>query len=121
VRVASGVVFVSFGVGKFVNHASEAASFRGYGLPDPSLFTDVIGVLELGGGALLLVGLAARLAALFLAGDMVGAIVTSGLLHGETISLTLAPALLLAMIAVLLLGPGQLALDARREGRHDAP
>jgi putative oxidoreductase len=112
VRWASGIVFVSFGAGKFVNHASEASSFESYGLPWPGVFADAIGVLELLGGALLLVGLLTRLAALVLAGDMIGAIVVSGLLRGEAISLTLAPALLVAMAALAVLGPGRLALDS---------
>ena len=34
-RVVSGGVFVVFGVGKFVNHAAELASFKSYGLPVP--------------------------------------------------------------------------------------
>jgi putative oxidoreductase len=81
-RAASAVIFISFGVGKFVNHASESASFRTYGLPVPGAFTLVIGVLELAGGALLLSGLATRPTAALLAADMAGAIVVSGLLHG---------------------------------------
>ncbi len=111
-RCISGVVFITFGAGKFVNHASETSSFRGYGLPSPGLFTGAIGVLELAGGVLLLAGLATRLIALLLAGDMIAAIILSGILHGEAVSLTLAPSLLLAMVALLLWGPGRLSLDA---------
>jgi uncharacterized membrane protein YphA (DoxX/SURF4 family) len=55
----------------------------------------------------LLVGVGARLAALVLAGDMVGAIIVSGIKQGEPISLTLAPALLVVMLAVLAAGPGR--------------
>jgi putative oxidoreductase len=117
-RWASGAVFVAFGAGKFVNHASEASSFQGYGLPWPSLFTDAIGVLELVGGALLIAGLATRVVALLLAGDMIGAIVLSGLLRGETISLTFAPVLLVAMVVLVALGPGRLSLDAELLARR---
>src|SRR5437588_8360938 len=91
-RWTSGAIFVGFGAGKFVNHASEASSFLAYGLPWPSLFTDAIGALELAGGVLLVLGLATRPVALALAGDMIGAIVVSGILRDEEISLTLAPA-----------------------------
>ena len=111
-RWASAAVFVVFGAGKFVNHASEASSFQTYGLPWPGVFTDVIGVLELVGGLLLAVGLATRAVAILLAADMVGAIVVSGVMHGETVSLTLAPALLVAMVVLATLGPGRLSLDA---------
>lgn len=111
-RSASGLVFLAFGAGKFVNHASETSSFQAYGLPWPNLFTGAVGVLELVGGVLLLAGVATRLVALLLAGDMIGAIVVSGILRGETISLTLAPLLLVAMVALAVCGPGRPSLDA---------
>jgi putative oxidoreductase len=117
-RWASGAVFLAFGAGKFVNHTSEASSFHTYGLPWPDAFTDAIGGLELIGGVLLVVGLATRAVAVLLAGDMLGAIIVSGILRDETVSLTLAPALLLAMIALLALGPGRLSLDAERSARR---
>src|ERR1700730_6236235 len=72
-RRTSGAVVLRFGAGKFVNHASEASSFRTYGLPWPNVFTGAIGVLELAGGVLLAVGLATRAVSLLLAGDMIGA------------------------------------------------
>jgi putative oxidoreductase len=117
-RLASGAVFLAFGAGKFANHASEASSFHTYGLPWPNAFTDGIGVLELTGGVLLAVGLATRPVAALLAADMVGAIVVSGILHSESVSLTLAPALLTAMVALLVLGPGRLSLDAELSARR---
>jgi putative oxidoreductase len=116
-RWTSGVIFVSFGAGKFIDHASEASSFQAYGLPSPGVFTDAIGVLELAGGILLLLGLGTRAVAALLAGDMVGAIIVSGLLRDETVSLTLAPALLLAMLVLLALGPSRLSLDRARRRR----
>jgi putative oxidoreductase len=100
-RVASGAVFVAFGAGKFVAHASEVASFKAYGLPGPEVFTIAIGVVELAGGLLLIAGVRLRPAALVLAGDMAGAIVVSGIARGELISLTLAPAQLTAMIVIV--------------------
>jgi putative oxidoreductase len=116
-RWTSGAVFLVFGAGKFVNHASEASSFQAYGLPLPNAFTDAIGALELVGGVLLAVGLATRAVGVLLAGDMIGAIVVSGLLRGETVSLTLAPALLVAMVVLVVLGPGRLSLDASGRAR----
>jgi uncharacterized membrane protein YphA (DoxX/SURF4 family) len=101
VRWAAAIVFVVFGAGKFVNHASELASFRQYAVPAPDAFVYVIGVLEIVGGLLLASGVLVRLAALALAGDMVGAIVVSGLGRGEDLSLTLAPALLVVMIFLI--------------------
>jgi putative oxidoreductase len=104
-RLLAGGVFVAFGLGKFVNHASELASFKTYGLPAPEAFVIVIGVIEVVGGLLLIAGVFTRLAAVVLAGDMIGAIVVSGIAKGELISLTLAPAELVVMLVLLWTGP----------------
>ena len=101
-RVLSGGVFVVFGAGKFVNHSSELASFRTYGVPAPELFVVAVGVIELVGGGLLIANRYVRPAALVLAADMVGAIIVSGIARGEIVSLTVAPAELLAMVALLV-------------------
>jgi putative oxidoreductase len=117
-RLLAGGVFVVFGAGKFVNHASELASFRTYGLPAPEVFVVVVGVIELVGGALLIAGVLVRPAALVLAGNMVGAIIVSGIAKGEPISLTLAPAELVAMLVLLWSGPGAHALGDRLNRRR---
>jgi putative oxidoreductase len=118
VRLIAGGIFVAFGAGKFLNHGSELASFQAYGLPLPDLFVVAVGVLELIGGVALILGLGTRLAAFLLAGDMAAAIVVSGLSLGEIISLTLAPAQLLAMLFLMWTGGGRHALD-RRLGRTE--
>jgi putative oxidoreductase len=100
-RVAAGVVFLVFGIGKFSQHADEVASFDKYGLPSPDAFVYAIGVLEIAGGALLVLGLLTPFVALVMAGDMVAAIALSGIKEGEIISLTLAPALLVIMLVLL--------------------
>jgi putative oxidoreductase len=112
--LVSGGVFVAFGLGKFVGHASELASFKSYGLPAPELFVVAIGVIELVGGALLIAGVWVRVAAFVLAMDMVGAIVVSGLAKGELVSLTVAPAELAAMLMLLRVGPGSRRRNAPR-------
>ncbi len=114
-RLLAGGVFVAFGLGKFVNHPSELASFRAYGLPAPEVFVIVIGVIELIGGVLLIAGLLVRPAALVLAGDMIGAIIVSGIARGEIVSLTLAPAELIAMVVLLWQGPGRYTLGGRTD------
>jgi putative oxidoreductase len=111
VRLASGGVFLAFGLGKFLNHASELASFKSYGLPAPGAFVVAIGAVELVGGLLLIAGVLTRAAAVALAGDMVGAIVVSGVAKGELISLTLAPAELGAVLLLLWTGPGAHSLS----------
>jgi putative oxidoreductase len=109
-RLVSGGLFVAFGAGKFLRHASELASFKTYGLPAPEAIVIVIGVIELIGGLLLIAGLLVRPAALVLAGDMIGAILVSGIAKHELISLTLAPAELAAMLVLLRTGPGRYVL-----------
>jgi putative oxidoreductase len=113
-RLLSGGVFVVFGIGKFVNHGSELASFKTYGLPAPGAFVVVIGLIEVVGGLLLITGVLTRPAALVLAGDMIGAIVVSGIAKSELVSLTLAPAELVAMLVLLWMGPGRYVIDPRR-------
>jgi len=113
-RLVSGGVFVIFGIGKFVSHGSELASFKSYGLPAPEAFVVAIGLIELAGGLLLMTGVLTRPAALLLAGDMIGAILVSGIAKGELISVTLAPAELVAMIVLLWMGPGRYVVDLRR-------
>jgi putative oxidoreductase len=114
VRWVAGAIFVVFGVAKFSDHAHEVDSFESYGLPAPDAFVYLIGALEIGGGLLLIAGLATRLVALAMAGNMIGAIVFSGLGEGEVLpSLTLAPLLLAAMLFLIWVGPGRRALDGR--------
>lgn len=113
VRFVAGLIFVVFGLGKFVAHATEASSFATYGLPYPGAFVYAIGVIELLFGMLLLVGLRTRVAAVVLAGNMVGAIATAGRVEGGVINLGLAPALLVAMLFLLRAGPGRFALERR--------
>jgi putative oxidoreductase len=113
IRWSAGIIFLIFGVGKFANHAAELASFRNYPLPAPGVFVYLVGVVEVVGGLLLVLGLLTRLAAIALAADMVGAIAVSGLGRGEVISLTLAPLLLVAMISLMRLGAGAWSLDPR--------
>jgi len=118
VRWLSGAIFVVFGIGKFSDHSHEVASFESYGLPAPDTFVYLIGLLEVGAGLLLLAGVLTRLAALALAADMVGAIVVSGIGEGEVVpSLTLAPALLIAMLYLVAVGPGGATWSARRRRR----
>jgi uncharacterized membrane protein YphA (DoxX/SURF4 family) len=117
VRIGTGAVLLAFGAGKFTSHGSEVASFHTYGLPAPDAFVYVIGVVEIAGGTLLVLGLATRAASVLLAADMVGAITVSGLGRGEMISLTLAPVLLMAVVFLLWSGPGRLAIDRRLAAR----
>ena len=100
-RLGPAGVFLVFGADEFVNHGRNTRSFVLYGLPDPSAFSYAIGSLEIVGALALISGIALLPAAVALAGDMVGAIVVSGIALGELVSLTLAPAMLVAMLTLI--------------------
>jgi putative oxidoreductase len=113
VRIVTGVLFVTFSLGKFVDHAQESADFDHYGIPAPEFATYLVGTLELLGGILLVVGLCTRPAALLLALNLVGAIATAGRVDGGTFHLGVGPAMLVAMLFLVWAGSGRLALDRR--------
>ncbi|MDQ6806729.1 MAG: DoxX family protein [Actinomycetota bacterium] len=105
VAVVTGVIFILAGLVKFVFHHWELDAFRSFGLPWPSGLEIFAGVLEVVGGVLLLWRRYVVPAAGLLSVTMVVAIGSSGIGHGDVIpSLTLAPALLLAMIYLLARG-----------------
>jgi len=111
VRVVTGVLFVTFSLGKFVDHAAERADFDHYGIPAPDVTTYLVGTLELVGGVLLIVGLFTRPAAVLLALNLVGAIATAGRVDGGTFHLGVAPTMLVAMLFLVWAGCGRLAVD----------
>ena len=112
-RLVAGTIFIAFGIGKFIAYDTELASFEAYGLPWPEGMVYAVGSIEVTGGLLLVLGLLNRPVALILAANMVVAIVVSGIGEGEAISLTLAPALLIAMVMLLRLGPGDRTMSRR--------
>jgi putative oxidoreductase len=120
VRIVTGAVFIGFGQSKFVHHAREARAFDRYGLPDPNVFAYATGTLELALGSALLLGLLTRLAALGLAGNMVGAIATGGRVDGGFVNLGLAPILLVALLFLVWAGGGRWSLDALLAGKLHA-
>jgi uncharacterized membrane protein YphA (DoxX/SURF4 family) len=102
VAVVSGVIFVGAGLVKFVFHHWELHAFRSFGLPWPAVLEIFAGLLETAGGVLLVLRRYVVPVALLLSATMLVAIASSGIGHGDVIpSLTLAPALLLAMIYLL--------------------
>ena len=107
VALLTGVTFVVAGLVKFVFHHWELHAFRSFGLPFPFALEIFAGVLETVGGILLARRRAVVPAASLLGVTMVVAIVSSGIGHGDVIpSLTLAPALLLATMFLVVRGLG---------------
>src|SRR5262245_59236616 len=113
VRIGAGAIFVGFGLSKFTQHGRETRAFDRYGLPDPAVFAYATGTLEIALGAMLVLGLLTRLAALGMAGNMIGAIATGGRVDGGFVNLVLAPILLVAMLFLLRAGGGRWSLDDR--------
>lgn len=102
IAILTGVSFFFAGLVKFVFHHWELHAFRSFGLPWPSALEIVAGVVETIGGVLLVARRAVVPVAVVLGITMVVAIITSGIGHGDVIpSLTLAPALLLAVLYLL--------------------
>ncbi len=101
VRVVAGILFVWFGVPKFTEHAGWVAGFASYGLPGSSLLVYGTGLAEVLGGLALVAGVGVRVVAALLALVMAGAVISGGIIGGNPSSLTLAPALLVAVLFVL--------------------
>jgi len=75
-RLTIGFMFFSGAVDKLGNLGKFTAMFVGLGIPAAQVLAPATAVVELVGGAALMLGLGTRLAALVLAGDMVGALIT---------------------------------------------
>jgi uncharacterized membrane protein YphA (DoxX/SURF4 family) len=102
VAIVTGLIFIPAGLVKFVFHHWELHAFVSFGLPYPSLLEIVAGVVEVAGGALLIARRWIAPTALVLGIIMVVAIYSSGIENGDVIpSLTLAPALLIALLVLL--------------------
>jgi uncharacterized membrane protein YphA (DoxX/SURF4 family) len=103
VALLTGAVFVAAGLVKFVFHGWELHAFISFGLPAPRTLVILAGVIETGGGVLLLARRCVAPVAAVLAVTMAVAVVVSGIGHGDVIpSLTLAPVLLAAMVYLLV-------------------
>jgi uncharacterized membrane protein YphA (DoxX/SURF4 family) len=97
-----GAVFVLASLPKFLAYGWELGNFRRFGLPYAPAWVIAAGVLELVGGVLLLRGRLVVPVAFVLSVVMGVAIGTSGIAQGDVVpSLTVAPALLLALLWLL--------------------
>jgi uncharacterized membrane protein YphA (DoxX/SURF4 family) len=137
IRLIVGGVFLSEGIQKFVFPAENGIGrFAKIGIPSPEFSAPFVGVVEGLCGALILVGLFTRLAAVPLIIDMLVAILSTkipillghgfwgfslrtlpyygfwGMMHESRTDLSM----LLGSVFLLLVGAGGLSLDARLAG-----
>lgn len=78
IRLLVGTVFLSEGIQKFLYPtALGVGRFSTIGIPAPEIMAPFVGIVEIAGGVLLIVGLLTRLAALALAIDISVAIVST--------------------------------------------
>jgi len=120
VRLMVGGVFVSEGVQKFLfPDELGVGRFTKIGIPAPEIMAPFVGVVEIGCGALLLLGLLTRLAAIPLVIDMLVALTTTKvpiLLQSGFWKMAHEArtdyAMLLGSLLLLLLGAGPWSCDA---------
>lgn len=116
-RLVLGGIFVWHGYKKFDGGISMVESaFSMWGVPAPEFTAPLTAIVEIVAGIMLVTGLGTRFAAAALAVIMIGAlvyvkadlgIISSTPMPGAELDL----ALLAGLVAVMVLGPGQLSLD----------
>lgn len=118
IRVFWGFLFLQAGWGKLQNIEPVIEFFTGLGIPLPTLNAYLVALIETVGGALLIIGLGSRLAAIPLAITMIVALLTA---HHESVVKFLddpevltkqsAFGFLLAALIVFCFGPGMFSID----------
>jgi putative oxidoreductase len=125
IRLVIGAVFLSEGIQKFLFPADLGVGrFAKIGIPSPEMMAPFVGVVEIICGALILLGLLTRLAAIPLIIDMLVAISTTkipmlfksgfwAMAHEARVDY----AMLLGSIFLLVVGSGRWSADARLGAR----
>lgn len=127
IRLATGAVFLSEGIQKFLFPAALGVGrFTKIGIPDPEIMAPFVGVVEIGCGTLLMLGLLTRLATVPLIIDMLVAIATTkipillksgfwAMAHEARTDFTM----LLGCLFFLIVGAGRWSADAGLAGKAD--
>ncbi|MGA8530265.1 MAG: DoxX family protein [Acidobacteriaceae bacterium] len=129
IRILVGWVFISEGIQKFLfPNALGVGRFEAIGIPLPQFAAPFVGFVEIFCGALLIVGVLTRLAALPLLAVILTAIGTTKIpelwhvnqgvwfmLHDARTDFSM----LLGLIFLLIVGPGPLSISGARQGIID--
>jgi putative oxidoreductase len=121
IRLLVGGVFLAEGIQKFLFPAALGVGrFVKIGIPAPQFFAPFVGVVEIVGGTLLIIGFITRLAAILLLIDISVAIATTKIpmLSRAGFWSTVHEArtdycMLLGLVFLLLVGSGPLSIDGR--------
>jgi uncharacterized membrane protein YphA (DoxX/SURF4 family) len=133
VRLLVGLVFLPEGIKKFLFPEQWGAGrFVRIGIPAPEIMAHFVGLVEIVGGALILVGLVTRPAAVLLLVDILVAIITTKLpllWRATAVSTNVGFwsmqaesrtdfAMLMALLFIIVAGAGPLSVDARLANRR---
>jgi putative oxidoreductase len=112
-RVVLGVIMLYHGYPKLTDFGGTAEGFAGMGIPLPTLSAAFSTLAEVGGGLLMLLGVATDIAGLLIAVDMLGAITFVHAKNGFSVAeggIEWPLALLAMAVAIALAGPGRFAV-----------
>jgi putative oxidoreductase len=109
IRILAGITFIAHGLPKFEDIAGTQGFFGNIGLP-PELALP-IGLLEVIGGIVLIIGVLTRITAALFIIDMIGAIILVKLSDGFVGGYELESLLIAISVSLLLTGPGQISIE----------
>lgn len=117
-RVVLGIAFLIHGWSKFSGGVDGVAGFfTSLNIPAPSLFAYIVSIVELVGGALLIVGFLTQIASILLFLDMLGAMLFAFWMRGQplvengAISWEKEAVFAAAALCIFLAGPGIWSID----------
>jgi uncharacterized membrane protein YphA (DoxX/SURF4 family) len=108
IRLAVAMVFLSHGVGKFINLDGSIVFFDGLGLGP--IFVYLVGIAEIVGGLMMLLGFGTQIAGLMLAVVMVGSILLFKLPGGFS-KMEIDLVMLLASLGLAFSDNGKYAIE----------
>jgi putative oxidoreductase len=109
IRILAGITFIAHGLPKFEDIAETQGFFGSIGLP-PELALP-IGLLEVIGGIVLIIGVLTRIAAALLIIDMIGAIILVKLPDGFVGGYEFELLLIAISVSLLLTGPSRISIE----------